>query len=119
MRRDVEIADAGAIGQRDRDRGLQAALPPTGFEEVRDGAGAERVALERAVDGGGEFLRAVVVEQGEQARGVDAERFAPRRPGARAAWRPRGRRGAGGRAHSTDWPGASRRRGPRYAPPAR
>ena len=78
MRRDVEIADAGAIGQRDRDRRLQAALPPAGFEDVRDGAGAEGVALEGAVDGGAEFLRAVVVEQGEQARGVDAERFAAR-----------------------------------------
>ena len=53
MRRDVEIADAGAIGQRDRDRRLQAALPPAGFQDVRDGAGAEGVALERAVDGGG------------------------------------------------------------------
>ena len=48
MRRDVEIADAGAIGQRHRDRRLQAALPPAGFEDVRDGAGAEGIALERA-----------------------------------------------------------------------
>ena len=67
------------IGQRDRDRRLQPALPPSGFEDVRDGAGAEGVALERAVDGGAEFLRAVVVEQREEPSDVDAERFAPRR----------------------------------------
>ena len=65
MRRDVEIADARVIGERDRDRGLQPALPPSGFQDVRDGAGAEGVALEGASDGGAEFLRAVVVEQGE------------------------------------------------------
>ena len=48
MRRDVEIADARAIGQRERDRRLLPALAAAGFENVRDGAGAERVALERA-----------------------------------------------------------------------
>jgi hypothetical protein len=65
MRRDGEIADAGAIGQRDRNRGFQPALSPSGFQEVRDGAGADGVALEGAVDGRPELLRAVVVEQRE------------------------------------------------------
>jgi hypothetical protein len=78
MRRHLEIADAGVIGQRHRNRWLQAPLAPTGFEDVRDGAGAEGVALQRAVDRRGEFLRAIVVEQGEQSSDVVAQRFAPR-----------------------------------------
>ena len=90
MRRDVEIADARAIGQRERDRRLLPALPAPGFEQVRDGAGAEGVALERARDGGGQFLRAVVVEQREQAGGVGAERFAARGEPLEAAWRSAG-----------------------------
>ena len=65
MWRDVEIADARAIGQRDRDRGLQPALPPAGFQDVRDGAGAERITLKSTLDGGPEFLRAVAIEQGK------------------------------------------------------
>ena len=77
MRRHVEIADARAIGQRDRNRRLQPALPPAGFENVGDGAGVEGVALERATDGGPELLGAVVIEQGEEPRRVDAERVAP------------------------------------------
>jgi hypothetical protein len=61
--RDVEIADAGAIGQDHRHRRLQPALPPTRFEEMRDGAGAECVALERVRDGDLELLGAIVVER--------------------------------------------------------
>ena len=76
MGRDVEIADAGVIGKRDRHRGLQPALPSSRFEDVGDGAGAQGVPLERAVDRRGELLRAVVGEQREEPRGVDAERFA-------------------------------------------
>jgi hypothetical protein len=41
-----------------------------------DGAGAEGIALKGPDDSGPEFVWTVVVEQGEQARGVDAERFA-------------------------------------------
>ena len=48
MRRDIEVADARVIGQRERDRRLLPALPAARFEDVRDGAGAEGVALERA-----------------------------------------------------------------------
>ena len=62
---DVEITDAGPIGQGHRDRWFQAALPPTRFEEVRDGAGLERIAVERARNGRPEFLRPVIVEEGE------------------------------------------------------
>jgi len=70
MRRDVEVADAGVIRQRDRDRGLQPALPASGFQDVRDGASAEGVTVQRAVDCRGEFLRAIVVEQREESREV-------------------------------------------------
>ena len=66
MRGDIEVADAGTIGQRHRDGRLEAPLAPTRFEDVGDGAGAKRVARECALDGRGEFLGAVVVEQGEQ-----------------------------------------------------
>ena len=78
MRRDVEIADAGVIGEGDRDGRLQAAPSPAGFEDVGKGAGAERVALQCGGDRHGEFPRAVVVEQREEAWDVKAERFAPR-----------------------------------------
>lgn len=44
MRGDVEIADAGPVGQGERDRRFLAALPAPGFEDVRDRTGAERVA---------------------------------------------------------------------------
>jgi len=91
VRRDVEIADARAIGQRHRDRRLQAALSSAGFEEVRDGAGAERITLEGAVNRGAEFLGAVIIEQCEEPRGVHAERFAPRGE----ALEQRGRRNSG------------------------
>ena len=77
MGRDVEIADARAIGQRHRDRWFQAALSSAGFEKVRDGAGAERITLEGAVDRRTQFLRPVVTEQREEPRSVHAERFAP------------------------------------------
>jgi hypothetical protein len=42
--------------------GLEPALPTSRFQDVGEGAGAEGVTLQRAVDRGGEFLRAVVVE---------------------------------------------------------
>jgi hypothetical protein len=53
------------IRERHRDRRLQAALPPTRFQEVRDGARAERIAFEGARNRRPEFLRAVVVEERE------------------------------------------------------
>ena len=77
MRGDIEIADARVIGQRERDGRLLSPLAPPRFQNVREGAGAERVALERAGDGRGEFLRAVVVEQRQQASGRGAQGFAP------------------------------------------
>ena len=42
-----------------------------------DGAGVEGVSSEGVFDGGGEFLRSVVVEQGEQSGGVGAEGLSP------------------------------------------
>jgi hypothetical protein len=77
--RDVEIADARVIRQGHRDRRFQAALPPAGFQDVRDRAGAEGVAVQGAIDRGGEFLRPVVIEQSEEARDLIPQRFAPRR----------------------------------------
>ena len=77
MGRDIEIADTRVIGQREGDRRLLSPLAPPRFQNVREGAGAERVVLERAGDGRGEFLRAVVVEQRQQAGGRGAQGFAP------------------------------------------
>jgi hypothetical protein len=45
MGRDVEIAHAGVIREHERARRLVAPVATTGFEEVCDRAGAERVAL--------------------------------------------------------------------------
>ena len=73
MGRDVEIADAGVIGECHRDGRLQAAPAPASFQDVGDGAGAERVRRQRPVDGGGEFLWTVIIEQREEPRDVDAE----------------------------------------------
>jgi hypothetical protein len=40
MGRHVEVADARAIRERHRDGRLQAALSPSGFEEMRNGPSA-------------------------------------------------------------------------------
>src|SRR3990172_7360868 len=42
---------------------------------MRDRAGAEGVGLQRVGHGGGEFLRAVVIEEAEESRGVGPQRF--------------------------------------------
>ena len=63
----------GPIGQGESERAACGlALAASGFEDVGDGAGAEGVALESDGDGGGQLLRPVVVEQGEQSGGVRA-----------------------------------------------
>ena len=100
MRSDIEVADAGTIGQRHRDGRLEAPLSPTRFEDVGDGAGAQRVALERALDGRGEFLWAVIVEQGEQSHTVGPQRLAA---GGQALEKP------GGDGHGEPQPVARRR----------
>jgi predicted nucleotidyltransferase len=69
MRRDVEGAHAGMVRQDESDRRVLASLPALLFEQVRDGAGAQRVGLERGGDRSGEFLRAVVVERSEEPGG--------------------------------------------------
>ena len=58
-----------------RSGGFESALSASGFEDVGDGAGAEGVAFEGYVDGGGQLLRPVVVEQGEQPGGVRSQRL--------------------------------------------
>ena len=63
----------GPVGQGEPEGRLESALPASGFEDVGDGAGAEGVAFEGDGDGGGELLRSVVVEQGEEPGGVRAE----------------------------------------------
>ena len=67
---DVEVSQSRSVGQSEPERGLESAPSPAGFEDVSDGAGTEGVSLEGVVDGGGELLRPVVVEQGEQLGGV-------------------------------------------------
>ena len=67
---DVEVAEPRSVGQGEPERGLESAPSPAGFEDVGDGAGAEGVSLEGVVDGGGQLLRPVVVEQREQPGGV-------------------------------------------------
>ena len=69
---DVDVLQARAIGQGESEGRLVAALAASGFEDVGDGAGAEGIAFESDGDGGGQFLRPVVVEQGEQSGGVRA-----------------------------------------------
>ena len=69
---DVDVLQARAIGQGESEGRLVAALAASGFEDVGDGAGAEGVAFESDGDGGGQLLRPVVVEQGEQSGGVRA-----------------------------------------------
>ena len=75
MRPDVEVLQSGSVGQGEAERGFESALSPSGFEDVGDGAGAEGVAFEGYVDGGGQLLRPVVVEQGEQPGGVRSQRL--------------------------------------------
>ena len=76
MRPDVEVSQSGSVGQDESEGRSQSTLSPTRFEDVGDGAGAEGVTLEGVVDGGGEFLRPVVVEQGEQPSGVGSQSLA-------------------------------------------
>ena len=62
MGADVEVTQSGPVGQGESERGLESALPASGFEDVGDGAGAPRAsAFEGNVDGGGQFLGSVVV----------------------------------------------------------
>ena len=67
---DIEVSQSGSVGQREPQRGFESTLSASGFEDVGDGAGAEGVAFEGECDGGGQLLRPVVVEQGEQPGGV-------------------------------------------------
>ena len=73
MRPDIEVTQPWPVGQRESERGFESALPASGFEDVGDGAGAEGIALEGDVDGGGQLLGSVVVEQGEQPGGVRSQ----------------------------------------------
>ena len=74
---DVEVSQSGSVGQREPERGFESALSPASFEDVGDGAGAEGVAFEGDGNGGGQLLRPVVVEQGEQPSSVRAQRLSP------------------------------------------
>ena len=72
---DVEVSQSRAVGQGKPERGFESALSPARFEDVGDGAGAEGVSFEGVVDGGGEFLRPVVVEQREQPGAMRSQRL--------------------------------------------
>ena len=67
---DVEVSQSRSVGQSEPERRFESALSPARFEDVGDGAGTEGVSLEGVVDGGGQLLRPVVVEQREQPGGV-------------------------------------------------
>ena len=77
MGADVEVTQSGPVGEGESERGLESALPASGFEDVGDGAGAEGVAFEGDVNGLGQLLGSVVVEQCEQPGGVRAQRLSP------------------------------------------
>ena len=76
MRGDLEVTDARTVGQDHGNGRPRAAVAAPGFEDVRDGAGAQRVAGEREFDGGGEFLWPIVLEQGEQPNQMRSEHVA-------------------------------------------
>ena len=66
MRGDLKVTDARTVGQDHRHRRLSAAVAAPGFEDVGDGAGAQRVAREGDLDGRGELLWPIVLEEREQ-----------------------------------------------------
>ena len=72
---DVEVPQSGSVGQSEAERWFESAPSPSRFEDVGDGAGAGGVTLEGVGNGGGEFLRPVIVEESEQPGGVGSERF--------------------------------------------
>ena len=76
MGADIEVAHAGPVRQREGQRRRAAVLAPADLQQMGDGAGAEGIAREGGGDRGGELLRPAVVEQGEEAPGVWAERLA-------------------------------------------
>jgi hypothetical protein len=76
MRGEGEIADARAVGQDHRHRRRLPAASAPRFEDVAHGAGAQGVPLQREGHGGREFLRAIVLEQGEQPDEMRPERVA-------------------------------------------
>jgi hypothetical protein len=80
----ARVCPAQVLNQRGRS--FVAATAPTGFEDVRNRAGAERVARQREGAPGGEFVWAVIVDQREQAGRVGAQGVAPRRPDRANCW---------------------------------
>ena len=76
---DVEVADAGPVREDEAYRRLATALASARLEQMGDRAGAEGVAVQRQGDGGGQFLGAVVIEQGEEPDRGRAARRAARR----------------------------------------
>ena len=87
MRGDLEVTDARTVWQDHRHGRLGATVAAPGFEEVRDGAGAQRVAREGDLDGGGQFLRSVVLEERKQ-----PDQMRPEHVAARGQARQEGRR---------------------------
>ena len=79
MRGDVQVPDAGIIGQRHRHRRLLPPGAPALLQQVRDAARAERIPSQGERDGGRKLRRAVLVEQVQQAVDLRPEGFAPGR----------------------------------------
>jgi len=76
MRGDLEVTDARTVGQDHRHGRLGATVAAPGFEDVGDGAGAHRVAREGDLDGGGEFLWPIILEEREQSDQMRPEHVA-------------------------------------------
>lgn len=76
MRGDLEVADARPVGQDHRDGRRVAAVAAPGFEDVGDGAGAQGVARQGHLDGEGEFLWPIVLEERKQSDEMRPERVA-------------------------------------------
>ena len=52
---DIEVADAGPVGQRQGQRWRATLLAPADLQQMGDGAGAEGIAREGGGDRGGEL----------------------------------------------------------------
>ena len=110
VRADIEVTQSGPVGQRESERGLS----PRGRRRVSRMwvmDGAEGIAFEGDVDGGGHFLGSVVVEQG-RAAGWRAGPSASARSARRSkSVEVAGRRRAAGRGWCGRWLGEWRRAG--------
>ena len=86
MRGDGEVADARTVGQDHRHGRSVTAVAPPRLQDVADGAGPERIARQGERDGGGEFLRPIVIKEREQPEEMRPEPVAALSQAARRGW---------------------------------